>query len=109
MSGQNDHAFPGTEVWVFDAAGKTLKRRIPLKAMANTVYVTLDDHPLMITSGISVLHGDRDSKIPPAMQVMGLTSDIQVYDAATGEFLREAKELGMTYYFQAAPGSGGVR
>ena len=109
MSGENDHSFPGTEVWVFDAAGKTLKRRIPLKTMANTVYVTLDDHPLLIVSGVSLLHGDLRTKIPPAMQVMGPVSDIQVYDAATGEFLREAKELGMTYYFQAAPGSGGVR
>ena len=109
MSGEYGHTFPGTEVWVFDAAEKSLKRRIPLKEMANTVFVTADAKPLMITSGISLLHGDRDAKIPPAQQVIAPVSNIHVYDAATGGFLREAKELGMTYYFDTAPGAGGTR
>jgi len=109
MSGDHDHAFPGTEVWVYDAASQVLKRRITLKDMANTVYVTADDNPIMVTSGISLLHGSRDSSIPPAKQVIPPVSNIQVYDAATGEFLREAMEMGMTYHFFDAPGSGGAR
>jgi methylamine dehydrogenase heavy chain len=109
MSGKYGHSFPGTEVWVFDAAAKSLKQRIPLKEMANTIFVTADSEPLMVTSGVSLLHGDTREKIPPAQQVMAPVSNIHVYEAATGKFLREAKELGMTYYFQGAPGSGGVR
>ncbi|MGE3594601.1 MAG: amine dehydrogenase large subunit [Dehalococcoidia bacterium] len=109
MSGEFGHTFPGTEIWVYDAAARTLKKRIRLKEMMNTVYVTADENPVMVTSGISLLHGDRDSKIPPAQQVMAPISSIQIYNAVSGEFLREAKELGMTYYFSGAPGSGAVQ
>lgn len=109
MSGAHDHTFPGTEVWVFDTANGERLRRLPLNDLMNTVFVTADDEPLMVTSGISLLYGGEDAQVPGNREVIPTVSSIQVYDAATGEYLREMKEAGMTYYFETAPGSGGVR
>ena len=34
---------------------------------------------------------------------------MEVYDAETGEFLRDMTDVGIAVHFEAAPGSGGAR
>jgi methylamine dehydrogenase heavy chain len=105
MSGKNDQKFPGTEAWVYDVGKKTRTRQIKLNGFMNTIFVTSDDKPLMVTGGADLLHGGHESDLPVSRQAIPSISDIQVYNAASGDFLREFKEIGISYGFRAAPGN----
>jgi methylamine dehydrogenase heavy chain len=70
------HKMPGTEVWVLDAVRQTLIRRINLKVPARSIAVSQDDKPLLYAFG----NEDRD---------------FTVYDATSGESLRQRKLPGL--------------
>ena len=88
-----NHVHPGAEVWVYDAAAKVRTRRLALQGVGGTVYVTADDRPLMLVSAT-----DRDEA----------NRRLEVYDAATGEYLRQMTGVS-AFHFEGAPGSGGAR
>ena len=88
-----DHVHPGAEVWVYDAAAKVRTRRLALQGVGGTVYVTADDQPLMLVSA-----SDRDQA----------NRRLEVYDAETGEYLRQLTGAS-AFHFEGAPGSGGAR
>lgn len=77
------HKVDGTEVWVFDAAGKSLIRRITLDKPAASIVVTQDDKPLLYA------FGGEDGQ------------PLMAYDALTGKKLRDAKGGGL---FALVPG-----
>ena len=77
VGGQDSHKDPGTEVWVYDVAGKRRTQRIVLKSQATSIAVTRDAKPLLFTS------------------FMG-ASGVNVYDALSGKFLRSISEVGLT-------------
>jgi len=105
MSGPNDQKFPGTEVWVYDIASKARTRRIKVDGLMNTIIVTADDQPLIVMGGSDLLHGGHEADLPASRQAIPIVSDIQIYSAATGTFLREFKEIGITYGMRPAPGN----
>ena len=75
---------PGTEIWVFDAGGGDRVRRIRLKEPANSIEVTPDDAPLLLTT-----YGE---------------DTVQVYDAASGRHLRTIGGVGASQsLIQALP------
>ena len=106
----NDHAFPGKEVWVYDISTKARTRRIKLNSLTNAIHVTADDQPLLVTAGVSVLHGEgKESHAPVAEEVVPVFSIVEVYDAVAGDYLRETKDTGIVWSIEAVSGSGGVR
>jgi len=101
--GQGDFTFPGTEVWVYDAAKQNRTRRIVLENMATTIYVTADENPLLVASVI-----DPDHAVASDDGSVGkLIPTLEIYDAVTGEYLRRFADPGMAMvYVMGAPGSG---
>lgn len=75
--GDGSHKVPGTEVWVFDLAGKKRTQRFKLKNPATSIGVTRDAKPL----------------------VFGIFADdaqIDIYDGLSGAYLRSITEVGLT-------------
>lgn len=70
------HKDPGREVWVFDAQSKRRMRRITLREPATSLKVTSDDAPLLA--------------------VTGPDTEIDIYQASTGEFKRRITDMGIT-------------
>jgi methylamine dehydrogenase heavy chain len=68
------HKNPGTEVWVFDPQKGKRERRIELKTPAISLTLTRDEKPLMITTNAEMA--------------------LDVYDAASGEYLRTLTDFG---------------
>ena len=101
--GKGDHVFPGTEVWVYDVASRKRSRRHVLENMAAALYVTPDDEPLMVLTGLGPelyqQYGDGSPSIVT----------IDVYDAVTGEHQRAFKDTGFAISFETPPGIGGSR
>lgn len=97
--GQGDHVFPGTEVWVYDVETKQRIKRIALREMAGGFHVTSDPQPLLIAASFP----------PEVLASTGpagpLLFSIDIYDAVTGEFLRDFKDNGAAVYFAEPPGS----
>ena len=77
VGGADTHKDPGTEVWVYDVAGKKRTQRIVLKEMATSIAVTRDDKPLLFAIFIGA-------------------QKVDVYDAVSGKFLRSIGEIGFT-------------
>jgi methylamine dehydrogenase heavy chain len=77
VGGADTHKDPGTEVWVYDVAGKKRAQRIVLQEMATSIAVTSDDKPLLFTIFIGA-------------------QKVDVYDAVSGKFLRSIGEIGFT-------------
>lgn len=77
VGGQDSHKDPGTEVWVYDVAGKRRTQRIVLKDPATSIAVTRDDKPLLFAIFIGA-------------------PKVDVYDAVSGKFLRSIGEIGFT-------------
>jgi methylamine dehydrogenase heavy chain len=97
--GQGDHVFPGTEVWVYDVETKQRIRRLPLREMAGGFHITSDPQPLLIAASFP----------PEVLASTGpagpLLFSIDIYDAVTGEFLRDFRANGAAVYFVTPPGS----
>jgi methylamine dehydrogenase heavy chain len=79
--GKGDHDFPGPEIWVFDVERKRRVRRLPVRGVAISVGVTQDAKPLLLVSGVDIETEDLH---------------LEIYDAISGEFLREMFEYGDT-------------
>jgi methylamine dehydrogenase heavy chain len=77
VGGADSHKDPGTEVWVYDAAGKKRTQRIALKEVATSIAVTRDAKPLLFVIFIGA-------------------PKVDVYDALSGKFLRSVAEIGFT-------------
>ena len=67
------HKDPGTEVWVVDPTEGTVQRRIELTLPAITMGITQGDDPLLLTTNVNL--------------------QVDVYDAATGEYQRTLSDL----------------
>lgn len=67
-SGEGSHKDGGTEAWVIDSRAKTLVRRIALKNHSLSIEATQQDKPLLVASRPD--------------------GSLDVYDAATGTFVR---------------------
>jgi methylamine dehydrogenase heavy chain len=77
VGGADSHKDPGTEVWVYDVAGKKRTQRIVLKEMATSIAVTRDAKPLLFAIFIGA-------------------QKVDVYDALSGKFLRSIGEIGFS-------------
>ena len=62
---EGSHDYPGSEIWVFDIAGKTRVNRIPLTLPAIAFDITMGDAPKIVTTNIEM--------------------SLEVYDARSGE------------------------
>ncbi len=77
--GKGDHVFPGPEVWVYDLKSQKRTRRITLRGVGISVFVTPDPNPLLLVGGADI-------------ETEALR--LEVYDAKTGDFLREMTQHG---------------
>jgi methylamine dehydrogenase heavy chain len=87
--GTGDHVFPGPEVWVYDVDLSKRIRRLELRGVGNSIFVTPGENPVLLVSG-----ADPKTEEPR----------LEVYDATSGEFLREVDEFGgFAIYFYGLP------
>lgn len=77
--GLGDHDFPGAEVWVFDVARRERLRVIELRGVGTSLNVSPDAEPLLFVAGVEL---DTEEQ------------GLEIYDAQSGEFLREMHEYG---------------
>ncbi|MGA1462545.1 MAG: amine dehydrogenase large subunit [Steroidobacteraceae bacterium] len=77
QGGPDTHKDPGSEVWVYDLKTRKQLKRIPLDGPLTSIAVTRDEQPLMFGLFIGA-------------------TELQVYDATTGEKLRTVGEIGFT-------------
>ncbi|MFZ8887423.1 MAG: amine dehydrogenase large subunit [Steroidobacteraceae bacterium] len=77
QGGPDTHKDPGSEVWVYDLKTRRQLKRIPLDGPLTSIAVTRDEQPLMFGLFIGA-------------------TELQVYDATTGEKLRTVGEIGFT-------------
>jgi methylamine dehydrogenase heavy chain len=82
--GIETHKDPGKDVWVFDVATRQRVQQIPLKNPAGSILLSNDQHPLMY--GIFIE-----------------STDLDVYDAASGKLLRTVDHIGTTPTVMVAP------
>jgi len=79
--GRGDHDFPGPEIWVYDVERQERVRRIEMRGVALSVDVTQDAEPLLLVGGANIETEQQH---------------LEIYDAVSGEFLREMFEFGDT-------------
>ena len=77
QGGIETHKDPGMQVWVYDLASHARIRRMMMKNAAGSIQVTHDDKPLLFSAFIG-------------------STTLDVYDAATGAFLRSVQNVGTT-------------
>lgn len=77
QGGPDSHKDPGSEIWVYDIAGKRRTQRIALKDPATSITVTTDAKPLLFSIFIGA-------------------PKVDVLDAQTGKLLRSIGEVGFT-------------
>jgi methylamine dehydrogenase heavy chain len=77
VGGEYTHKNPGTEIWVYDLAGKRRVQRIALKDPATSIAVTRDAKPLLFSIFIGA-------------------QKVDVYEPAAGKLLRTIGEIGFT-------------
>lgn len=71
------HKDPGREVWVYDLAQQNRVQTIAMKNESGSIQVSRDAHPLLFSIFIE-------------------SSVLDVYDAATGSYLRSVEDVGTT-------------
>ncbi len=74
---RDTHKDPGKEVWVYDLAQHTRVQKVAMHNPSGSIEVTRDAHPLLFSAFI-------ESNI------------LDVYDAASGQFLRSVDNIGTT-------------
>lgn len=77
VGGEDTHKDPGTEIWVYELAGKRRTQRIALKEPATSIAVTADAKPLLFAIFIAA-------------------QKVDVYDGQSGELLRTVPEIGFS-------------
>jgi methylamine dehydrogenase heavy chain len=73
--GIETHKDPGKDVWVFDVSTQQRVQQFTLKNLAGSIQLSSDDHPLMYSIFIAA-------------------TDLDVYDASSGRFLRAVEHIG---------------
>ena len=71
------HKDPGREVWVYDLARQTRIQKIAMQHNAGSIQVSRDSHPLLFSIFIE-------------------SNVLDIYDAASGGFLRSVADIGTT-------------
>ncbi|MGP0054659.1 MAG: amine dehydrogenase large subunit [Steroidobacteraceae bacterium] len=69
------HKDPGKDVWVFDVSTHKRVQQIALKSLAGSIRLSSDDQPLMYSNFIGA-------------------TDLDVYEASSGRFLRTVEHIG---------------
>ncbi len=77
VGGNYTHKDPGTEIWVYDLAGKRRVQRIALKDPTTSIAITRDAKPLLFAVFIGA-------------------QKVDVYDPAAGKLLRTIGEIGFS-------------
>jgi methylamine dehydrogenase heavy chain len=75
--GPETHKDPGKEVWVYDLANHTRIQRMAMKNDSGAIQVTHDSKPLLFSAFIE-------------------STTLDVYDAASGQYLRSVEHVGTT-------------
>ncbi len=75
QGGDFSHKDPGTEIWIYDLVTHQRLQRITANNVVTSVAVTRDDKPLMFTAFLG-------------------STDIEIYDATSGEHLRTVGHMG---------------
>lgn len=99
------HKEPGKEVWVFDLAKRERVQRIPLRSPVATLVAeqakvapggTADWllHAVLPNDGLERIAVTQDGA-PLLFAASGFPSTLAVYDATTGDHLRDVKEIGI--------------
>ena len=82
--GIETHKDPGKEVWVFDVSTRQRVQQLTLKNLASSIQLSKDDHPLMYSIFIDA-------------------TDLDVYDASSGQHLRSVEHIGTTPTIMVTP------
>ncbi|MEP6884734.1 MAG: amine dehydrogenase large subunit [Gammaproteobacteria bacterium] len=82
--GVETHKDPGKDVWVFNAATGQRVQQFALKDLASSIQLTSDDKPLLFSIFIDA-------------------SNLDVYDAANGKWLRTVEHIGTSPTIMVTP------
>jgi methylamine dehydrogenase heavy chain len=82
--GIETHKDPGKDVWVFDVAAHARVQQLVLKNLSSAIQISSDGHPLMYSTFIDA----------PALDI---------YDAASGRWLRSVDHVGTTPTVMVTP------
>jgi methylamine dehydrogenase heavy chain len=82
--GVETHKDPGKDVWVFDVASRQRVKQFTLKNLATSIQLSSDPQPLLYSIFIE-------------------GTDLDVYDAASGKFLRSVDHVGTTPTVMVTP------
>ncbi|HLN46770.1 MAG TPA: amine dehydrogenase large subunit [Magnetospirillaceae bacterium] len=84
--GIETHKDPGKDVWVFDVSTRQRVQQFTLKNLAGSIQLSSDDQPLMYSIFIGA-------------------TDLDIYDASSGRFLRAVEHIGTSPTILVTPGS----
>jgi methylamine dehydrogenase heavy chain len=82
--GVETHKDPGKDVWVFDVSTRQRVQQFALKKLASSIQISSDAQPLLYSIFIE-------------------GTDLDVYDAASGKFLRSVDHVGTTPTVMVTP------
>ena len=82
--GVETHKDPGKDVWVFDVSSRQRVQQFALKKLASSIQLSSDAQPLLYSIFID-------------------GTDLDVYDAASGKFLRSVEHVGTTPTIMVTP------
>ncbi len=82
--GIETHKDPGKDVWVYDVATRQRVQQIALKGLASSIQLSSDQHPLLYSIFLD-------------------STDLDVYDAASGKLLRTVEHIGTTPTIMVTP------
>jgi methylamine dehydrogenase heavy chain len=78
------HKDPGKDVWVFDVSTRQRVQQIALKNLASSIQLSRDEHPLLYSIFID-------------------GTDLDIYDASSGQLLRTVDHIGTTPTIMVTP------
>ncbi|HLN49857.1 MAG TPA: amine dehydrogenase large subunit, partial [Steroidobacteraceae bacterium] len=84
--GIETHKDPGKDVWVFDVSTRQRLQQFTLKNLAGSIQLSSDDQPLLYSIFIGA-------------------TDLDVYDASSGRFLRTVEHIGTSPTIMVTPWS----
>ena len=82
--GIETHKDPGKDVWVYDVPRAERVQQIALKSLASSIQLSSDQHPLLYSIFLD-------------------STDLDVYDAASGKLLRTVEHIGTTPTIMVTP------
>jgi methylamine dehydrogenase heavy chain len=82
--GVETHKDPGKDVWVFDVSTRQRVQQFALKNLASSIQLSNDAQPLLYSIFIE-------------------STDLDIYDAASGKLLRSVDHIGTTPTVMVTP------